>query len=258
MVLNNNDSNKRFLIFEKKESIGIIIINSIDNQIVSELINIKDDINFDNEIKVIIITGIGEESLFGGMSTRKSILNRDKNIGVKQLSFPFVIGNFSSPTIAVINGKAFNQSLEIALSCDLRICSENSYFAINQVINGEIPFNGGSQILPRLVGKSKSLELILTGEMINAKEALRIGLVNKVVPSNQLMDVAINMAKNVASKSPLALKYVKEAVHKGMDLKLEQGLRLEADLYLLLHTTRDRTEGIQAFWEKRMPKFEGR
>ena len=108
------------------------------------------------------------------------------------------------------------------------------------------------------MGKGKALELILTGEAIDAQEAFRIGLVSKVVLSDQLMVVAMDMAREMASKGPIALRYAKEAIHKGMDLTLEQGLRLEADLYLLIHTTKDRTEGIQAFQEKKTPNFEGK
>jgi enoyl-CoA hydratase/carnithine racemase len=109
-----------------------------------------------------------------------------------------------------------------------------------------------------LVGKGKALEMILTGEVIDAQEALRIGLVNKVVSKKELMDVAVKVAQEMASKGPIALRYIKEAIYKGMDMSLEQGLRLEADLYLLIHTSKDRTEGIQAFREKRAPKFEGK
>jgi enoyl-CoA hydratase/carnithine racemase len=108
------------------------------------------------------------------------------------------------------------------------------------------------------VGKSKALEMILTGELIDAQEALRIGLVNKVVSRKDLIEVAVKVGQEMASKGPIALRYAKEAIYKGMDMTLEQGLRLEADLYLLIHTSKDRREGIQAFREKRVPKFEGK
>jgi enoyl-CoA hydratase len=112
--------------------------------------------------------------------------------------------------------------------------------------------------LSRLVGRGKALEMILTGEMIDAQEAYRIGLVNKVVSSRKLMSEAMDLAQEIASKGPIALRYVKEAIHKGMDMTLEQGLRLEADLYCLLHSTRNRKEGIETFGEKKTPLFEGK
>ncbi len=117
--------------------------------------------------------------------------------------------------------------------------------------------DGGTQRLPRLVGRSKALELILTAETISAEEAFEIGLVSQVVPQEKLASEVEALAQTIASKAPIALRYIKEAVNKGMDLSLEQGLRLEADLYLLLHTTADRTEGIKAFLEKRPPRFKG-
>jgi enoyl-CoA hydratase/carnithine racemase len=160
--------------------------------------------------------------------------------------------------IAAINGDATGQGLELALACDIRVATEASHFGLPHIKKGLIPWDGGTQRLSRLVGSGKTLEMILTGEMIDAQEALRIGLVNKVVPREELMKAVTGLAQEMASKGPIALRYAKEAIHKGMDLTLEQGLRLEADLYLLLHTTKDRSEGIKAFREKKVPRFEGR
>jgi len=177
---------------------------------------------------------------------------------IEELSIASVVGAFPLPTIAAINGDAFGQWLELALACDIRISAEDARFSMPQVTYGEIPWDGGTQRLARLVGRGKALEMILTGEVIDALEAYRVGLVNRVVPRKALMKEAIALASEMADKGPIALRFAKEAVCKGMDLTLEQGLRLEADLYFLLHTTQDRTEGIRAFIEKRPPKFEGR
>jgi enoyl-CoA hydratase len=173
------------------------------------------------------------------------------------LSVAEPIAKMDRPVIAAINGDAIGQGLEMALACDIRVASESSHFALNQIKAGLIPWDGGTQRLTRLVGRGKALEMILTGETIGAEEARRIGLVNQVVPSMELMAIVMKMAQEMASKGSIALRYTKEAVYQGMDLTLEQGLRLEADLYFLIHTTKDRAEGIKAFREKRVPKFEG-
>ena len=153
---------------------------------------------------------------------------------------------------------AVGLGLELALACDIRICTEPCHFGFPHIEKGSIPRDGGTQRLPRLVGKAKAIEMILMGESIDAREACRIGLVNRIVPSEDLTASVMKMALEMASKAPFSLKYAKEAICKGMDLTLEQGLRLEGDLYFLLHTTRDREEGIKAFREKRTPRFEGK
>jgi enoyl-CoA hydratase len=213
---------------------------------------------WDEEVRVIVLTGSGEifysvETDLIGLFSR---IHEEQQINF--LSFAEPIAKLSQPLIAAINGDAIGQGLELALVCDIRIATERSRFGFPQIKDGLIPWNGGTQRLSRLVGKGKALEMILTGEIIDAQEAQRIGLVNKVVSPDKLMPVAMDMAKQMACKGPIALRYAKEAIYKGMDMSLEQGLRLEADLYLLLHTTKDREEGIRTFREKRVPKFEGR
>ena len=167
------------------------------------------------------------------------------------------IASINCPVIAAINGDALGQGLELALSCDIRIAADTARFGLPQVGQGILPGDGGTQRLARIVGRGKAMELLLTGNTIDASEALAIGLVNQVVAGGKLIAEVETMAAAVVSKGPLALRYAKEAVIKGLDLTLEQGLRLEADLYLLLHTTADRTEGIRAFLEKKRPQFKG-
>ena len=252
------------LVIERKDYVMIInLISPVDDQfkmvrLSDELAELCEETAWDEEVRVVILTGAGEKfysaetDLIGIVSG----INEEQN--TKFLSLAEPIAKLDRPVIAAINGDALGQGLELMLACDIRIAVETSRFGLPHIKAGLIPWDGGTQRLTRLVGRGKALEMILTGEMIDAKEAYRIGLVNKVVSSGELMTVAMDMAKEMASKGPIALRYAKEAIHKGMDLTLEQGLHLEADLYLLLHTTKDRTEGIQAFRKRRTPQFEGK
>jgi enoyl-CoA hydratase/carnithine racemase len=167
------------------------------------------------------------------------------------------VAGIDRPVIAAVNGDTLGQGLELALSCDFTVASNNARFGFPEVEKGLIPTDGGTQRLSRIVGKGKALELILTAETISAAEAFEIGLVSKVVAPEALTDEVNAMAGAIAARAPISMRYVKEAVNKGLDLTLEQGLRLETDLYLLLHTTDDRTEGIKSFLEKKPPRFKG-
>ena len=240
--------------YQKTDKVMIInILGSMSDQgklaqLADELTDVCAEIGSNGETRVVILDGIEENAL--------PMEGADAETMARSLSQP--IASLDFPVIASINGDVIGIGLELALACDIRITKESSRFGLPHIRAGLIPWDGGTQRLSRLVGKGKALELILTGETIDAQEAFRIGLVSKVVPSDQLMVVAMDMAREMVSKSPIALRYAKEAIYKGMDLTMEQGLHLEADLYLLLHTTKDRTEGIDAFREKRTPKFEGK
>ncbi len=255
----------------KKDHIAHITLNrpEVDNiisqQLAQELEDICCGINQDNSIYVVLITGAGDRAFCGG-----SELERLIQAGNTVESFPANLRDVSTkydvatavakidcPVIAAINGDALGQGLELALSCDIRLASHRARFGFPQVASGLIPMDGGTQRLPRLIGKGKALELILTAETISAEEALEIGLVSQVVPQENLASAVEALAQTMTSKAPIALRFVKEAINKGLDLTLDQGLRLEADLYFLLHTTADRTEGIKAFLEKRPPRFKG-
>jgi len=242
------------VIYTKKDHIGYITLNCpeagniINLKLAQELEDICRQITQDEDIYVVILTGAGDKAFCSGSELEKS--------GTRY-SVATAIASIDRPVIAAINGDALGQGLELALSCDIRLASDKANFGFPQVAQGLIPSDGGTQRLPRIVGKGKALELILSAETITAEEALNIGLVSKVVSQANLATEAEALAKTIAAKAPIALRYIKEAVNKGLDLTLEQGLRLEADLYFLIHTTADRREGITAFLEKRPPKFKG-
>jgi enoyl-CoA hydratase/carnithine racemase len=252
------------LTLRREDHVVVINLISLGNDQV-KMARLSDDLSdlcakvtSDSETRVIILTGaVGNAfsmgtDLLGGISSAKEELQR------KMCSIAEPIARFDRPVIAAINGNALGQGLELILACDIRIAIETASFGLPHITTGLIPWDGGTQRLSRLVGKGKAMEMILTGEAIDVQEAYRIGLVNRVVQANELMEVAMNIAQEMASRGPIALRYAKEAICKGMDLTLEQGLYLEGDLYFLLQTTSDRTEGITAFREKKTPRFEGR
>jgi enoyl-CoA hydratase/carnithine racemase len=211
------------------------------------------EFRMNDENSVLVITE-GAPGLF-------AIENRIGSIGRElpgYMSISQSIGECEKPVIIGILGDAVDLGLEMALACDVRVASETSRFGFCQVKVGLMPWDGGSQRLSRTIGKGKALEMILTGELIDAQEANRIGLISRVVPPEEVTTTVMKLAKDMTSKSPISLQYCKEAIVKGMDLTLELGLRLEADLYFLIHTTHDREEGIKAFQQKRAPKFEGK
>jgi enoyl-CoA hydratase/carnithine racemase len=251
------------LTHQKEEDLVVIRIGLVKTpeemtQLSGELRDLCEDITFDPDIRVVVLTGADKNSfsIEAGISLSDSESGEDPEPEIWSLTDP--IAKLDLPVIAGITGDTMGQGLELALACDIRIASEAARFALTHIKSGLIPGDGGTQRLSRLVGKGKGIEMILTGEMIDAQEALRIGLVNRIVPSEKLQETAMQMAREMASKGPIAMKYAKEAINKGIDMTLEQGLRLEADLYLLLHTTQDRAEGIQMFQKKGVPQFRGK
>jgi enoyl-CoA hydratase len=251
---------KSFILVQKSNHIAGITLNRPDEkneinlQMSQEMDEICRQINEDNDIYVVIITGSG--NIFcGGNEIQKS--SRSDEEPAQKYNLAASVAGIEKPVIAAVNGDALGAGLELALACDVRIAAQNAHFGFPEITSGLIPVNGGTQRLPRIVGKGKALELILTGEIIDAAGALEIGLVTKVLPLESLTNEVEALAKTMAGKAPISLRYIKEAINKGLDLTMEQGLRLEADLYFLLHTTGDRTEGIKAFQQKRPPEFKG-
>jgi enoyl-CoA hydratase/carnithine racemase len=215
-------------------------------------------INQDNDIYVVVITGSGSVFCNGNeLQTPGKIPPRGEAETVQKYNIAAAVAAIEKPVIAAVNGDALGDGLELALACDVRIAAQNARFGLPEIEAGLIPSGGGTQRLPRIVGRGKALEMILTGETIDAAEALENGLVTKIVSAESLMTEVEALAKAMAAKAPVSLRYIKEAINKGLDLTMEQGLRLEADLYFLLHTTGDRTEGIKAFQQKRPPEFKG-
>jgi len=174
-------------------------------------------------------------------------------------ALPFrCLETMAQPVIALVEGDALGAGLELALACDVRIAADRATFALSGLAAGSMPRAGGTQRLPRLVGRAKAAEMILLGEALNAAAALACGLVNHVAPAAEARAAAERLAQAMASRGPLALRYAKEAINRGLDMPLEQALRYETDLTVILQTTHDRAEGVRAFLEKRPPRFEGR
>ncbi len=212
----------------------------------------------DAGIKAVVLTDTAENALSIGEAIIEQAAQRPEAIWNQTRMLVESVAALDQPVIAAIKGDAVGLGLELALACDIRIAAAGSHFGLPHVKTGLLPWCGGSQRLPRIAGRGKALEMILTGALIDARTARETGLVCKVVPEADLMTETMNMARTLAGKGPLAMGYIKEAVNKGLDLAMDQGLRLEADLYYLLHTTADRTEGIKAFQERRPPEFSGK
>jgi enoyl-CoA hydratase len=240
------------IIYTTKDHVASITLNRpeaanrVNLTLAQELADACRRANQDDEVYVVILEGAGKAFCGGGAG--KGVV-----YGVAS-----AVAAIEKPVIAAINGDALGQGLEIALSCDIRLAADSAKLGFPEVAQGSIPADGGTQRLARLVGRGKALELILTTETITAAEALESGLVDRVVKGARLADEAKALAESIASKGPIALRFIKEAVNKGLDMTLEQGLRLEGDLYFLLHTTADRTEGITAFLKKKPPKFKNK
>jgi enoyl-CoA hydratase/carnithine racemase len=207
-------------------------------------------IAWDDEVRVVVL------SFHGGMDKEFQPCSCSID-AAEHLSLTEPVAGLKQPVIAAIGGDALGPWLELALACDIRITTPNSRFGLPQIRQGLMPAGGGTQRLPRLIGQGRAMQMVLTGEPMNAEEACRAGLIQRIVPLASLMQTATEMARDMAEKSPLSLSYAKEALHKGLDLTLDQGINMELDLYLLLFSTADRIEGITAFKEKRKPEFEG-
>lgn len=254
------------LLFERRGRVGFITINRPDKR---NALNIKtreegaallDELRQDDSVGVVIITGAGDKAFIAGadiaeFAGRTAMMQRDV---MTARSLFNAIDTFPKPIIAMVNGYCLGGGCELALACDIRIASDTASFGQPEINLGIIPGGGGTQRLTRLVGEGKAMEMILAGDIINARTAFEIGLVNQVVPADQLEAKTMEIANRIAEKSPIALSLAKEAVKLASRSSLDEGLRREVDLFALCFSTEDKDEGVNAFLEKRKPEFKGR
>ena len=255
------------LLFEIKDGVAFITINrpdklnALNDQVVDELAHAAERVATEDAIHGAIITGAGTKAFIAGADIGDLAKQGPFDGKARALRGQAMLRRFETcgkPVIAAVNGYALGGGCELAMACHLRLASDNATFGQPEVKLGIAPGYGGTQRLPRLVGKGVALQLILTGEMIDAHEAYRIGLVNKVVPADQLLAEAEKLLRGILAMAPLAVRLALEAVDQGLEMTLEEGLLLEANHFGLLAATRDMKEGLRAFLEKRAPKFENR
>ena len=234
--------------------------NRIDISMAQELREACALLEQDDAVRVVVLVGRGRDFCAGSVLDRRKPRGRGgiPNEFLTQHRAADAIAGIGKPTVAVLQGAVLGQGLELALACDVRLAEEGARLGLPQVSWGAIPWDGGTQRLARLVGAARALELLLSGQEIEAAEALALGLVNRVVERGQGMRSTRQLAGEIAQRAPVATRYVKEAVLQGMDSSLPQGLRLEADLNFLLHTTQDRAKGIASFLKRTNPRYTGR
>jgi enoyl-CoA hydratase/carnithine racemase len=255
------------VLYEKRSGIAYVtlnrpkVLNALNTPTWADLRTAFGDARDDASVRGVILTGAGDKAFIAGADISELAhvtafeAEQSSRFGQEVLD---LIENLGKPVVAAINGFALGGGCEIAMACTIRIAVEKAKFGQPEVKLGLVPGGGGTQRLPRLVGKGRALQLILSGEMISAQEAYRIGLVNEIVPPGDLINRTETILKQIASNAPIAIKFALEATNKGMETSLSEGLALEASYFGLCAGTEDKKEGISAFLEKRAPQFQGR
>lgn len=250
------------MLFEKEDNVAILTFNrpdarnAVNNQVRAEFAAAIEEIEADDEIRVMILTGNGK-AFASGVDIKE--FNKTTPYHAHNLyRLGERVEKLPKPVIAAVNGYCLGGGNEIAMGCDIIIASERAKFGQPEINIGIIPGGGATQRLPRLIGVCRAKELIFTGDIITAEEAFKLGLINRVVPEDQLMETAKEIARKIAVKSSAALKLAKQAINHGMQTNLETGLKYEYELYSLSLSLEDKAEGVNAFIEKRAPKFVGR
>lgn len=255
------------IIFTKEDGIAIITLNrpksmnAINNEFIQELGQVINEIELDEEIGAVIITG--SEKFFGAGADIKEVsaiqTPMQAHAFVNNVQALFIrLENLEKPVIAAVSGLALGGGCELTLACDIRIAADNALFGLPEIKIGVLPGGGGTQRLPRLIGVGRAKELLYTGDPVDANEAYRLGIANKVVPLKDLMVEAKKMAAKLKSRPRAAFKMIKTSVNKGGSVDLQTGLTIEARCFEFLFSTEDQKEGMKAFVEKRKPNFTGR
>ena len=255
------------VLYEKKGPIAYVtlnrpkVLNALNQGTIAELKAAFEDARDDSTVRGVILTGAGDKAFAAGADVNEvvndSAVQAEEHTRFGQ-AVTLLIENLGKPVIAAVNGFALGGGCELAMACTIRIAAESAKFGQPEVKLGIMPGYGGSQRLPRLVGKGRALQIILSGETINAQEAYRIGLVNELIPDIHLIERAETILNRINANGPLGVKYSIDAVNKGLETSLEEGLRLEASLFAICSATEDKKEGTTAFLEKRRPNFQGR
>src|SRR5687768_2903305 len=251
---------------EKRGKVAILTINrpdklnALNRQVHTDGVAALDELRKDENVRVLVITGAGEKSFIAGADISEfegqtPVTQRDL---FHEKTFFNSIDSFPKPVIAMVNGFCLGGGNELAMACDLRTASENARFSQPEINLGIMPGGGGTQRLTHLIGEGRSMEMSLTGDMIDAATALQFGLVNHVYPADQLEAETMKLAEKIAEKAPVALQLIKEAVKFASRSNLDEGLRREVDLFAICFSTEDKKEGVAAFLEKRKPVFRGK
>ena len=235
-------------------------LNALSSTVHKEGVAALEELKSDDSVRVLVITGAGRKSFIAGADISefegKTPVTQRKTFFEKTLFN--TIDSFPKPVIAMINGFCLGGGNELALACDLRICSDNARFSQPEINLGIMPGGGGTQRLTRLIGEGRSMEIMLTGDMIDAETAHKFGLVNHVYSADDLEPETMKLAQKIAEKAPIALQLCKEAVKFASRSNLDEGLRREVDLFAICFSTEDKKEGVAAFLEKRKPEFQGK
>jgi enoyl-CoA hydratase/carnithine racemase len=248
-------SAKRFLSLRVADGVAWLCLerpragNRVTQDLAQAVCDAAEEIEDDERARIVVLSAVGPRFCLGV---------EDGGDWEQRVDWVEAIARLTRPVVAAVQGDAVAEGFELALACDLRVVSSRACFAMPQLAQGRLPVHGGTQRLPRIAGRSRALDLLLTGRAMDAPEAAEMGIATCVAPPRSFRKAVAAVVDDLLAKGPIALRYAKEAVLKGTDLTLEQGVRLEEDLYVLLQTTRDRREGVRAFLGKRKPTFQGR